>query len=168
MKMFGKKSLSQYLFYGTRFTAFVIIGLVVFILLSLLTRNMSVVDGRFFIDIPLVNFQIKGFYKAKIFFSICSTLIFYASYVYVLSLVFESFKADKIFTERTVNYLKYFSILNLVLFPSAYLATRFLADGKGINLPYIILHVIIGILSLFLMSVFNRGYNVQSENDLTI
>ncbi|WP_424277253.1 DUF2975 domain-containing protein [Eudoraea sp.] len=129
---------------------------------------MSIVDGRFFIYITLINFQIKGFYKTKIFFSICSTLIFYAWYIYILSLIFKSFKADNIFTDLTVKYLKYFTIINLVIFPIGYLATRPLSNGEGVNVPYIMLHLIIGILSLFLMAVFNKGYNVQSENDLTI
>lgn len=168
MKMFGKKSLSEYLFYFTRLSSILIVTLVIFIVISILTKNMNIIDGRFYIDIPFINFQIKGFYKRKIFISILATLSFYVLYIHCLSLVFKSFRSERIFTSRSVKYLKYFTILNLVLFPIGYLIPRILSNNLKMNLYYLVLHGLIGVFSLFLMTVFSKGYNVQSENDLTI
>ena len=169
MKMFGTQSLSHYLFYISRFLATVIGLLALFIVFSLITNNLSIIDGRFSIDVPIVNFQIRADYKANTILTICSTLILYTLYIYLVSLIFKTFKAEKLFTKIAIKYLQYFTIANLIAFPLLYLTFRLVVmNGNKVNIPYIILHILIGILSSFLIAVFNRAYEVQTENDLTI
>ncbi|GAA4233739.1 hypothetical protein GCM10022291_11560 [Postechiella marina] len=169
MKMFGTKSLSSYLFTLSRVVSVLILLLALFIIISILTNNMALLDGRFAIALPVSNMEIKANYNLKTIFTISSTLVFYAGYIYLLSLIFKTFKAEKLFTKTAVKYLKYFTVLNLIVFPFSYLFIRFVVmGGVKINIPFIVLHVLVGVLSAFLIALFNNGYSVQKENDLTI
>ena len=102
MKLFGTKSLSHYLFYGSTLAAIGSILLVGFILLSLALGNYTLIENRFQISIPLFpELFIKGFYEQNIIVAITLVMFYFGVFFYVLSLIFKSFLRDiSLFTYR--------------------------------------------------------------------
>ncbi|MAU26448.1 MAG: hypothetical protein CMH48_04580 [Muricauda sp.] len=171
MKLFGTKSLSHYLFYGSTLAAIGSILLVGFILLSLALGNYTLIENRFQISIPLFpELFIKGFYEQNIIVAITLVMFYFGVFFYVLSLIFKSFKSEKLFTEKVVKSLNRFAILNLVVFPALYIIIHFVVMKKsGYNdIHNLILSLILGVFILFIAAIFKRGLKVQNENDLTI
>ena len=171
MKLFGAKSLSHYLFYGSALAAVGSILLVVFILLSLAFGNYTLIENRFKIPIPLFpELFIKGYYEQNIIVTITLVMLYFGVFFYALSLIFKSFKSKKIFNENVVRSLNRFAILNLVVFPVLYIVIHFLVMKKsGYNdIHNLILSLILGIFILFIAAIFKKGLKVQNENDLTI
>lgn len=168
--MFGSKSLSVYLFYITKLLSILIGLLLVFIVFSFVIGNYELNQGRFAIYIPYSEIAIKGFYKFNIIATIIIILFFYTVFFYLLSSIFNTFKAETLFTEIALKRLNYFAILNLAIVPFFYLLIRFIIMQKDTyrNLPLVVLHMVLGIFILFIISIFKRGYKVQSEIDLTI
>jgi hypothetical protein len=171
MKIFGPKSLSHYLFYLSRISAIGSIILIAFILISLGVGNFEVVDNQFQISLPFFSeTYIKGFYKENIIVTITLAMLFFACFFYVLSNILKTFKADKLFTSKAIIQLNYFAVLNLIVGPILYLTIHFLIMNKSSfsDIYNLFLSLILGVFVLFIVAVFKKGYNVQSENDLTI
>ena len=80
------------------------------------------------------------------------------------------FKADKLFTSKAIKVLNQFAILNLVIGPIVYLTIHFIIMNKSnfSDIYNLFLSLLLGVFVLFIVAVFKKGYNVQSENDLTI
>ncbi len=170
LKMFGKKSLSTVLFYGTRL---IMIGygiFLLFIIISLISNNFVITEANILqIRIPFTNSIIKGDYNPLTFIGIFCFLVFYTSFFFILSLIFKTFSAEKLFTEEAIKYLKWFTILNLIL-PIAYAVTGILINNS-ITLDDIIpglLHIGLGIFAAFIATIFKLGFTLQEENELTI
>lgn len=171
MKFFGANSFSSYLFYTSRICAVGGIVLTVFILLSLAFGNFSVVDDQFQISVPFFSeLYIKGFHTQNTIISITAILLYSSLFFYALSLILKSFKSDKLFTEKAIRQLNFFSILNLVAFPILYLFIHFVLVKKSTysGIHNLILSIILGLFVLFIAAIFKRGVKVQRENDLTI
>ena len=171
MKIFGPKSLSHYLFYLSRAAAFGSIILLSYILLSLVFGNFEIINEQFQIGIPLLpETYIKGFYKSNIIITISIAMLFFALLFYLLSNVLKVFKADKLFTSKAIKVLNQFAILNLVIGPIVYLTIHFFIMNKSnfSDIYNLFLSLLLGVFVLFIVAVFKKGYNVQSENDLTI
>lgn len=171
MKMFGPKSLSVYLFFLSRLLALGTAVLLIFILLSLVTGNFKLFDGRFAIAIPLLpETFIKGNYEVNILVTISIIFLFYIIFFYLLSMIFKTFKAEILFTKTAIKQLNYFALLNLIAVPFFYVLIRFIIMHKQTyrNPAAVLLHMLLGIFILFIIAVFKRGFTVQSENDLTI
>jgi len=168
--MFGKKSLSTVLFYGNRL---ITIGYAVFMLLiiiALLTNSYSVFgDNELHIQIPFTDSFIKGKYAIETLIGLLCFFIFYGSFFYILSLIFKTFSAEKLFTEEAIKYLKWFTILNLSL-PVIYIIVGVVLDTniKPEDIIPGLLHVALGIFSAFIATIFRLGFTLQEENELTI
>ena len=171
MRMFGPKSLSYYLFYLTRMASLSILLLIGFFLISLLTHNYQMINGQFQMAIPfLPETFIKGFYRLNILVTITLVMVFIMVFFYLLSNIFKTFKAPKLFTGKAIKQLNYFGLLNLVAAPLLFLIIDFLIMEKqqiGNILNYL-LTFILGIFLLFIAAIFKQGHQVQNENDLTI
>lgn len=170
LKMFGKKSLSTVLFYSTRC---IIIGYGIFLLciiISLLSGNFVISDENMLkIHIPFSSSVIKAVYTSTALIAIICFTTFYASFFLILSLIFKTFSAEKLFTEEAIKYLRWFTILNLIL-PIIYLIVPIIINNK-ITPDYIIpglLHIGLGIFAAFIATIFKMGFTLQEENELTI
>ncbi|MDH7446109.1 DUF2975 domain-containing protein [Aquimarina sp. 2201CG14-23] len=170
LKMFGKRSFSTVLFYATRF---IIIGyglFLLFIIISLISNNFIITETNHLqIHIPFTNSVIKGDYSVHTFIGILCFLVFYTSFFFLLSLIFKTFSAEKLFTEEAIKYLRWFTILNLIL-PVAYAVAGILINNR-ITLDDIVpglLHIGLGIFAAFIATIFKLGFTLQEENELTI
>lgn len=170
MKMFGPKSFSNILFYLFRAIAISILLFTAYIDISFLTGNFTQENGRYFIDIPLTGTFIEGDYQFNVILTISLGLIFGAIFFFVLSNIFKGLREKIIFNKIAVNSLSYFTILNLVVGPILYLLIHFIIMRKDNyrDIHNLILHIIFGIIALFLTYIFKQGAQVQQENDLTI
>lgn len=170
MNIFGPKSLSPILFYLFRGLSIMLLVLVVYIDLSFFTGNFTQENGRYFMDIPLTGTFIEGVYQFNIILTISFGLVFGAIFFFVLSNIFKALKQDIIFNRLAIRSLSYFTILNLVVGPVLYLLIHFVIMQKDNyrDIHNLMLHIIFGIVALFLTYIFKRGIQVQQENDLTI
>ena len=170
MKMFGPKSFSHILFYLFRAIAISILLFTAYIDISFLTGNFTQENGRYFIDIPLTRTFIEGDYQFNVILTISLGLIFGAIFFFVLSNIFKGLREKIIFNKIAINSLSYFTILNLVVGPILYLLIHFIIMRKDNyrDIHNLILHIIFGVIALFLTYIFKQGTQVQQENDLTI
>ena len=108
-----------------------------------------------------------GFVYFKIFSGLFLTLFFFFS-----AKIFQEFTTEKAFTPKTLKLLRAFSLLNIIYFP---LLASFYFSQKN-NVWEAVFHsfyeaapfLFLGILILFAIEFFKKGYELQSENDLTI
>lgn len=170
MKIFGPKSFSHILFYLFRGLSISILLFVVYIDISFLTGNFVQENGRYFMDIPLTGTFIEGDYQFNVILTISLGLIFGAIFFFVLSNIFKGLREKIIFNQIAINSLSCFTILNLVVGPILYLLIHFIIMRKDNyrDIHNLILHIIFGIVALFLTYIFKQGAQVQQENDLTI
>ncbi|WP_271765614.1 DUF2975 domain-containing protein [Aquimarina algiphila] len=170
LKMFGKKSLSELLFYCTWFIAFGYCLFLLFIAFSFITDTfLSINDNRFAIEIPFTGSFVKGQYESEVILSIIVFFVFYILFFYTLSLIFKTFKAEILFTKIAIKHLKYFAILNLFS-PFVYVIILFIV-GYSIglsDLSTVFLHIMLGIFAWFIIAIFKEGFQLQEENELTI
>ncbi len=167
MNIFGPKSLSHILFYLFRALSILTLLMVVYIDLSFFTGNFTQENGRYFMDIPLTGTFIEGVYQFNIILTISLGLVFGSIFFFVLSNIFKALKQVIIFNRLAIRSLSYFTILNLVVGPVLYILIHFVIIQKDNyrDIHNLMLHIIFGIVALFLTYIFKRGIQ---ENDLTI
>lgn len=170
MKIFGPNSLSNYLFYISQLATIGTLLLLVFILISFVTGNYELVDNQFSIQIPFTETNIKGVYKNNVIGTISLILSFFIIFFYMLSSILKTFKAKKLFTEQAIKWLNRFAFLNLLVGPLLYFYIHFFVMNKTNfrDIHNLILSLLLGFFVLFIIAIFKRGFQVQSENDLTI
>jgi len=170
MKIFGPKSLSTFFYYIFRSISIVLLAFLTYIEFAFITERFSVKDGRFDMMIPLTGNSIKGNYQFSDILTISLILIFGILLFYLLSNIFKDLKRTIIFNKGIIKNLKLLTVLNLIVGPIFYILIQYpIMDNHELrNIHNLILLVIFGMISLLLIYVFQKGYTVQSENDLTI
>ena len=170
MSTFGPKSFSHILFYLFRGFSILTLLLVLYIDILFFTGNFTQENGRYFMDIPLTGTFIEGDYQFNVILTISLGLVFGAIFFFVLSNIFKGLKNAMIFNRLAIRSLAYFTILNLVVGPVLYILIHFVIMQKDNyrDIHNLILHIIFGIVALFLTYIFKQGAQVQQENDLTI
>ena len=170
MRFFGPKSISEYLFYLFRLCSIATAAFVAYIDLAFLSGNFEVSGSRYKMDIPLTGTFIEGDYQLNVIVTISLGLFFWVILFFVLSKIFVAFKARVLFTASAVRWLNIFAILNLVAGPLLYVLIHFIIMQKTNfrDIHNLILHLLIGIVALFVAEVFKKGLFVQRENDFTI
>lgn len=171
MKMFGSKSLSTFLYYGCTVITVASLSLISFILFSLALENFELINEQFKITIPLFpEMAIKGRYNDITITTITLFFIFYTIFFGLLTMIFKTFKASILFTDKAIKQLNYFTFLNLLVAPILYITINFiiLVKDNYYDFASFLLHILLGIMALFIVAVFKKGYTIQSENDLTI
>lgn len=98
--------------------------------------------------------------------------IYYILYFIILFRIFDLFSSNKIFSSTILIWLKRFAFLNLLFIPinalSLYLThvnNNLLHHDLG---PIDFTHILISIVVVFMLAFFKKGYELQSEIDLTI
>ncbi|MFD0799041.1 DUF2975 domain-containing protein [Maribacter chungangensis] len=121
-------------------------------------------------NIPLTGIFIEGDYQFNVILTISLGLVFGAIFFYVLSNIFNGLKKDIIFNQFAIKSLAYFTILNLIVGPVLYILIHYVIMQKDNyrDIHNLILHIIFGIVALFLTYIFKQGAQVQQENELTI
>jgi hypothetical protein len=170
MKIFGPKSLSTIFYSIFRTISTLLLIFLAYIEFAFITDRFTVNDGRFNMKIPLTGSSIDGNYQSSDILTISLILIFGILLFYLLSKIFKALKQTVIFNKGIVKNLKLLTILNLIVGPVLYFLIQYpiMHHNKLGNIHNLILLVIFGMISLFLTYVFQKGYTVQSENDLTI
>ncbi|WP_420828575.1 DUF2975 domain-containing protein [Maribacter huludaoensis] len=170
MKIFGPKSLSSFFYYIFRSISIVLLAFLSYMEFAFVTNRFTVQDGRFHMKIPLTANSIDGNYQSSDILTISLVLIFGILLFYLLSNIFKALKKTIIFNKGIVKNLKLLTILNLIIGPVLYFLIHYpiMHKTEFRNIHNLILLIIFGMISLFLTYVFQKGYTVQSENDLTI
>jgi len=170
MKVFGPKSISTLFYYIFRSISIVLLVFLTYIEFAFITDRFTVKDGRFNLKIPLTGTSIQADNQFSVILTICLTLIFGILFLYLLSNIFKALKERVIFSIGIIRNLKLLTILNLIVGPILYFLIQFpiMHHNKLGSIHNLILLIIFGMISLFLTYVFQKGYTVQSENDLTI
>ncbi len=170
MKMFGKKSVSTLLFYVSTISFWGYFIFTIILSILLITNQFTQENGDYFqVSIPFTGSVIKGINHPLTLLAIIAFFLFYSAFFYLLTQLFKTFKAEKLFTENAIVFLKRFTILNLIV-PLLYLiigaiATHHISTDDLISG---LLHVFLGIFAAFIAAIFKLGYRLQEENDLTI
>lgn len=84
---------------------------------------------------------------------------------------FKSFKEmgrDKVFNMNAIKWLKKFAYLNLAYAIIAIFQTLIFYKMNGLSFILICAFTFLGIIVLFIVQFFKKGYELQSESDLTI
>ena len=170
MKIFGPKSLSTFFYYIFRSISIVLLAFLTYMEFAFITNSFTVNDGRFNMKIPLIGRSIQGDYQFSDILTITLILIFGILLLYLLSNMFKALKKTVIFNKGIIKNLKLLTILNLIIGPVLYFLIHYpiMHKTEFRNIHNLILLIIFGMISLFLTNVFQKGFNVQSENDLTI
>ena len=168
--MFGRKSFSAILSYLFLIVSVLTLLFTIYVDISFLTGNFTLGNGRYQMDTPFTGTYIHGDYQFNVILTISLGLIFGALFFFLLSNIFKALKENVIFNKKAIRNLKYFTILNLGIGPILYFLSHFLIIEKPYlkDIHNLILQLIFGMIALFLMYIFKKGYNVQTENDLTI
>lgn len=171
MKLLGPKSMSAYLFYGTRIASVGSVLLSLYIVFSFSFDNFTVNNGRFTIPFPMLSyFDIKGVYQTSSIVSVVLVLLYIGVFLFCISTILKSFKSEVLFSANAIRNLNSFAVLNLVAFPIFYMVLRMFILKIPVlgGLHNLFLSSILGIFILFVSAIFKRGIKVQIENDLTI
>lgn len=170
MKIFGPKSLSTFFYYIFRSISIILLAFLSYMEFAFITDRFTIKDGRFDMKIHLIGSSIQGDYQFGDILTITLTLIFGILLLYLLSNIFKALKKRIIFSKSIIQNLKFLTILNLIIGPILYFLIQFpiMHHNNFGNIHNLILLIIFGMISLFLTYVFQKGYTVQSENDLTI
>ena len=130
---------------------------------------IGISNGQFQIEVPLTDSAIKGYYDLSTIGSIIVFFIFYTLFFYILSMVFKTFREEVLFTKLAIKYLTYFTIINL-FFPFVYgilqMIISYKIDFNDLSIAF--LHIILGIFSMFIITIFKQGVQLQEETELTI
>jgi hypothetical protein len=94
--------------------------------------------------------------------------LFGGAFFYISFKSFKEMGSDKLFNSNAIKWLKRFAYLNLA-YAIVALCQMFISYGvDGFALISISAFIFLGIIVLFIVQFFKKGYELQSENDLTI
>ena len=112
------------------------------------------------------GFDVVEFHRNSVF-----RLLFLSVYFFIISVIFKTIKVNTLFSYDVIKLLKRFTLLNVLPFLysliyniTTYGETWFFESAFLGNFMYIS----IGLISLFMTGILKKGYEVQTENELTI
>lgn len=120
-------------------------------------------------SMPLTNSIVRGSYTLYTFISIIFFIGFYSLFTFYLFRIFRGMSREIIFNIKVIQDLKLFAFLNILFIP-VYCVVLYFMDKSvySIDPMFILLHLTLGIIILFIIEFFKKGYELQIENDLTI
>lgn len=128
-------------------------------------------QSRFDIFIPLTKAPfILGRYTIWGMIEVVGGIGLYGTFFYLLSRIFDSFRAERLFTAQAIKNLMAFSQANFILPPLFLLFLNFHPDYK-VDMGEVLitgLHLLLATFSLFQAAIFKEGFSLQQEQDLTI
>jgi hypothetical protein len=125
-------------------------------------------DGTFRLLFPFSNtYFLIGEYSSNYIVPYLSVMFLYGLFLWLLADVFNAFRQQKLFTQRSVLRLVRFYVTNLLL-PLSFLVLTILGLDIDDVLRISLLHIIIGVFSFFMAAIFRQGLMLQDEQDLTL
>ena len=100
------------------------------------------------------------------FFEMIAFIGLYGLFLLLLGNVFNIFRGKKLFTEQGVRRLKWFYLANLLVPLPFLIAHVILSYEVGLLLILTVLHAVLGVFAYFMAVIFNRGLQLQNEQDL--
>ncbi|MFY1048280.1 DUF2975 domain-containing protein [Chryseobacterium sp. GP-SGM7] len=96
--------------------------------------------------------------------------IFFCLFFFYLYKIFNHLTNHNLFTEKIIHYLKIFSIINILYAPLYFFIWVYLFNASLDSSMIItcLIFFFLGITMYFTSAFFKKGYQLQSENDLTI
>lgn len=193
MKITGKKSLSKYLSYLMYFGFIIFLAHLIYILTGIsicylnFINDVSIFPNTFVVekisyheDYVANMFIIKFPFTDQNFFNgelkwmtiIGITLGFsYLTYFFYSAYnIFKNLSMEVIFTKETINWLQRFAYTNIIffiLFISLWYFVWHLVNLIEL-VSYSIILILLSVVFLYISAFFKKGYELQSESDLTI
>ncbi|MBB6372598.1 DUF2975 domain-containing protein [Chryseobacterium shigense] len=129
--------------------------------------NSESLDFQF--KMPFSDSVTTGDYSLFALTSIIFFLGFYCLFTLYLFKIFKGMSTDIIFNKKVIVDLKRFGLLNLLFIPF-YCILLFFIDKSLFHIDpiFILLHFSIGVVILFIIEFFKKGFELQTQNDLTI
>lgn len=130
----------------------------------------SVSDSLSFqFNMPFSDSVTTGNYTLHTLFSIVFFLGFYSVFTFYLFKIFKGMSTDTIFNKGVIRSLKQFAFLNILFIPLFSIILYFIDQSVyDIDPLFILIHLSTGIVILFIIEFFKKGYELQIQNDLTI
>lgn len=120
-------------------------------------------------NMPFSNSVTTGNYTLHTLLSIIFFLGFYSVFSFYLFKIFKGMSTDIIFNKEVIRSLKKFAILNILFIPLFSIILFFIDQSvNDIDPLFILIHLSTGIVILFIIEFFKKGYELQIQNDLTI
>lgn len=120
-------------------------------------------------NIPFSDAVTTGNYTLHTLFSIIFFLGFYSAFTFYLFKIFKGMSTDIIFNKEVIRSLKQFAFLNILFIPLFSVLLYFIDQSVyDIDPLFILVHLSTGIVILFIIEFFKKGYELQIQNDLTI
>lgn len=169
------KHLASILFYITRVIALLYSLMAIYLTFTLTIFKITskgpvdVKDGSFTIFYPFTKIPLfLGDYTTHYISTTMLTLGIYILFLWLLSNVFNAFRGARLFTRQNVSRLSRFTILNILGPLLALLLLVVLGQTYPNAIVIVLLHILLGIFSFFMASIFKQGLQLQEEQDLTI
>lgn len=125
---------------------------------------------KFRINFPFSETQLyTGIYNSHSVFNILSTFFYLSFFTFSLFKILKELTKEVIFSKEVIIWLKRLAYLNLLYIPLHLFKNLIFKDfafGDAIYTSFYML--LIGCSILFVIAFFKKGYELQSENDLTI
>ena len=125
---------------------------------------------KFRMNFPFTENQLyTGIYNTHSVFNSLSTFFYLSFFTYSLYKILKELTNEIIFSKEVILWLKRLAYLNLLYIPLHIFKNFIFKDfafGDTIYTSFYML--IIGCSILFVIAFFKKGYELQSENDLTI
>lgn len=114
--------------------------------------------------------MMTGFFTLNTFIFHTFQSFFFCLFFFYGYKTFNELCQNKLFSEKIIKHLKTFSLVSLLYAPIYFLIWIFIfrSGAEGSMLMTSFAFLFLGILLYFIKAFFKKGYQLQSENDLTI
>jgi hypothetical protein len=169
------KLLASTLFYLSRIASlfYGLLGLYVggVLLLSRVTSNLplEIHDGGFTIFYPFTRTPFfLGDYEQSFIITSLVAIFIYALFLWWLGEVFNAFRGVRLFTRQNVLRLWRFCMLNLAAPVLAILLLVIIGQSYSNAIMIALLHILLGVFTFFIVTIFKQGLELQEEQDLIL
>ena len=137
------------------------------------TRNKWTIpmDGllKFKINYPFTNVQaVTGIYGSSQIIYNSVAFLFLSLFFFLTYKTLKEMSSDKIFNPKAIKWFKIFGYFNVFMAVIFTLNTLLFNSLDSSILFQIFFSAFLGIMILFVVEFFKKGYQLQTENDLTI
>lgn len=122
---------------------------------------------KFYVPFTTQNL-ITGIFSLTTYISNTVRGIFMIVFFYSSYNIFKEISNEKVFNLKAILWLKRFGWLNILYTVAMIVISIFRVNDFGSTAFSAIPFLFFGVLILFIVEFFKKGYNLQSENDLTI
>lgn len=120
---------------------------------------------------PFSNIQMMmGFFTLRTFVFHTFQHLFFCLFFFFTYKVFKELSQQNIFTTKIIKLLSIFSVINILYAPLLYFIWSYIFNAN-IDLSLLMTcfaFLFLGVIIFFIIAFFKKGYELQSDNDLTI